>query len=131
MFIILDSPLTFVVVIDSSAERSTTASASGCVSILKCEIMSNIIWVINQICFVPFKKHTLLAVVLDAVTEYMEAKSDQEQQSPKKLNLSSGVLFATISLGNKTMVALHLTEYLFCKLCICTPFFFFFLLPSI
>lgn len=51
--------------------------------------------------------------------EHVEDKSDQEQWSPKKLMcLSSGVFFATISLRNETMMTLHLTEYLFCKLCV-------------
>lgn len=81
MFIILDSPLISVVVIDNSVERNITASASGCMSILKCEIMNNVLWVVNQMCFVPFKKHTLLDAVLDAVTEYTEDKCNQEQHS--------------------------------------------------
>uniref|UniRef100_A0A8B9NYX4 ADP-ribosylation factor-like protein 13B n=1 Tax=Accipiter nisus TaxID=211598 RepID=A0A8B9NYX4_9AVES len=68
----------------------------------------------------------LVAVVLDAATEYMEDKSDQEQQSHQNLlYLFSGVLFATISRRNKTMMALNLTEHLFCKLCVSCFFFFF------
>lgn len=68
--------------------------------------------------------------MLDAATEYMEDKSDQEQQSrPNLWYLFSGVLFATISRRNKTMMALNLTEHLFCKLCVSYFFFFFFCFP--